>query len=149
MNYYFNTENPFRSYTHALPATPGTLPPANAVRVESVFQDGFWPCEKNGAWELVEDHRGENGFVGGVETEIKELGPLPEGWSDTPPPPTEEEKNELRVAEIKSRLNEIDLESVRPLRAMAYGPPAPEDDAKLAALEQEAEALRQELAGLN
>ena len=37
---------------------------------------------------------------------------------------------------------EIDLESVRPLRAKAYGTATPEDDAKLVALEQEVEALR-------
>lgn len=40
------------------------------------------------AWEEVEDHRGESGYVNGVPTEIKEYGPLPEGWSATPPPPT-------------------------------------------------------------
>ena len=62
---------------------------------------------------------------------------------------TPEEEKQLRIAEIKSRLLEIDLESVRPLRAKAYGTATPEDDAKLAALEQEAGALRAELAGLN
>ena len=60
---------------------------------------------------------------------------------------TEEDVKQLRVNEIKSRLNEIDLESVRPLRAKVHGTATPEDDAKLAALEQEAEALRAELAG--
>ena len=49
---------------------------------------------------------------------------------------------------IKNRLLEIDLESVRPLRAKVYGTATPEDDAKLAALEQEAEELREELAGV-
>lgn len=50
---------------------------------------------------------------------------------------------------IKSRLLEIDLESVRPLRAKVSGTSTPEDDATLAALEQEAGALRVELAGLS
>ena len=63
--------------------------------------------------------------------------------------PTPEEEKQLRITEIKSRLDEIDLESVRPLRAKAYGTSTPEDDATLAALEQEAGALRVELAGLN
>ena len=63
--------------------------------------------------------------------------------------PTPEEEKQLRIAEIKSRLLEIDLESVRPLRAKASGAATPKDDVKLAALEQEAGALRAELAGLN
>ena len=64
-------------------------------------------------------------------------------------PLTPEEQKQVRTVEIKSRLLEIDLESVRPLRAKAYGTATPEDDAKLAALEQEASALRAELAGLS
>ena len=64
-------------------------------------------------------------------------------------PLTPEEQKQVRMAEIKSRLLEIDLESVRPLRAKAYGTSTPEDDATLAALEQEAGALRVELAGLS
>ena len=66
------------------------------------------------------------------------------GWKEY----TAEDAKLARTAEIKSRLLEIDLESVRPLRAKAYGTATPEDDAKLAALEQEAEALRAELAGV-
>lgn len=64
-------------------------------------------------------------------------------------PLTPEEQKQVRTVEIKSRLLEIDLESVRPLRAKAYGTSTPEDDAKLAALEQESGALRVELAGLS
>lgn len=64
-------------------------------------------------------------------------------------PLTPEEQKQVRTVEIKSRLLEIDLESVRPLRAKAYGTSTPEDDATLAALEQEAGALRVELAGLS
>ena len=63
--------------------------------------------------------------------------------------PTPEDAKLARTAEIKSRLLEIDLESMRPLRAKVHGTATPEDDAKLAALEQEAEVLRAELAGLN
>lgn len=73
----------------------------------------------------------------------------PEEWeADHPaPPPSEEEEKQLQLAEIKSRLSQIDLESVRPLRAKVHGTATPEDDAKLAALEQEAEELREGLAG--
>ena len=62
---------------------------------------------------------------------------------------TPEEQKQVRMAEIKSRLLEIDLESVRPLRAKVSSTSTPEDDATLAALEQEAGALRVELAGLS
>ena len=48
---------------------------------------GLWPCEKDGAWVLVDDHRGEQGYVNGEPVTIKEFGPLPDGWSDTPPEP--------------------------------------------------------------
>ena len=67
------------------------------------------------------------------------------GWVEY----TAEDAKQARIAEIKSRLLEIDLESVRPLRAKAYGTATQEDDEKLAALEQEAEAVRAELAGLS
>ena len=63
---------------------------------------------------------------------------------------TTEQYSELtEEQQIKNRLSQIDLESVRPLRAKAYGTATPEDDATLAALEQEAVALRVELAGLS
>ncbi|WP_411330105.1 phage tail assembly chaperone [Desulfovibrio desulfuricans] len=42
-------------------------------------------------WKEVEDHRGKEGFVNGQPHEIKAYGPLPDGWSDTPPPLTTEE----------------------------------------------------------
>ena len=63
-------------------------------------------------------------------------------------PLTPEELHAIAEQRIKSRLLEIDLESVRPLRAKVSGTSTPEDDATLAALEQEAEELREELAGV-
>ena len=79
------------------------------------------------------------------------MAPISEAEADALryPEPSPEEQKQLRIEEIKSRLSQIDLESVRPLRAKAYGTATPEDDATLAALEQEAGALRVELAGLN
>lgn len=65
--------------------------PANAYLDAPVIADGFVPKRVNGVWIDVENHVGEKGYVNGVPTEIKEYGPLPEGWSDTPPPPTIEE----------------------------------------------------------
>jgi hypothetical protein len=55
---------------------------------------------------------------------------------------------EPRLSEIAARLTEIDLASVRPLRAIAQGTVTDFDRAKLAALEAEAEELRAERAAL-
>ena len=72
------------------------------------------------------------------------------------PAPTEEHleqgwrmhlKNQRR-AEILSRLSAIDLETVRPLRAVTAGAGTEYDTTKLAALEVEAKELRDELAKL-
>jgi hypothetical protein len=95
-NNYFDESHPLHPYTHSTFAAPGTLPPVNALRddTEPVITPGFWPREKAGVWVDVEDHRGEEGYVNGKATTIKELGPCPDGWSATPPPPTREEKRD-------------------------------------------------------
>ena len=149
INYYFDLTSPHHPYTSSLPATSGTMSPVNALRVEPDFADSFWPCEKDGEWTQIEDHRETEGYLNGKPYTVKDLGPLPKAFSLEPPAPTPEEGKQLRIAEIKSRLVEIDMASIRSLRVKAYGTVTPEDDAKLAALEQEAGALRVELAGLN
>ena len=53
-----------------------------------------------------------------------------------------------RLAEIDQRLREIDAESTRPLRAKGAGRDNQADRAKLSELEDEADALRAERAGL-
>jgi hypothetical protein len=63
-----------------------------------------------------------------------------------PPPLTPEQLVEQHRAEIIARLAEIDIASIRPLRAIADGTATDFDREKLAALEAEAEALRGELA---
>lgn len=50
-----------------------------------------------------------------------------------------------RIREINARLMQIDIESVRPLRAKLSGTAVSTDDAKLSALETEAATLRAEL----
>ena len=68
------------------------------------------------AWEEVEDHRGAEGFVNGQPHEVKELGPLPDGWSDTPPPTPEE----LAQAEYETALSESSaILTARSFRQMA------------------------------
>ena len=56
--------------------------------------------------------------------------------------------NRLRSAEIARRFAEIDRERIRPLAAIAAGTATDEDRNRLAALEEEATALRTELSGL-
>lgn len=54
----------------------------------------------------------------------------------------------LRKSEIQARLYQIDLESLRPLRAIQNGNSVKADTDKITALETEALALRTELATL-
>lgn len=54
----------------------------------------------------------------------------------------------LRAAEIARRFAEIDRERIRPLAAIAAGTATDEDRDKLARLETQAQALREELAEL-
>ncbi|MEZ6855001.1 hypothetical protein [Halodesulfovibrio aestuarii] len=58
----------------------------------------------------------------------------------------EEDETQQRIAEIQDLLVVNDLASVRPLRAKIAGTATPEDDARLAELEEQAQALRAELA---
>ena len=57
-------------------------------------------------------------------------------------------EKEQRKTEILARLQEIDSESLRPLRAISQGTATDFDTGKLKSLESEAAALRTELAGL-
>ena len=57
-------------------------------------------------------------------------------------------QNEQRSQDIKHRLSEIDIESIRPLRAMVDGSATEFDITKLANLEEEATILRKELSSL-
>ena len=92
-----------------------------------------------------------NLIIQGQEDYEKYVRPYVQMWEEIDTSSSMMEPGQESTAEqrIKSRLLEIDLESVRPLRAKAYGTSTPEDDAKLAALEQESGALRAELAGLS
>lgn len=91
-NNYYDDTHPLRPYTHSLVFTEGSVPPTNAIRGSiPTIEPGYHPVEENGEWISLEDHRGEKGYLDGQPHTITELGPLPEGWSDTPPPPTTEE----------------------------------------------------------
>jgi hypothetical protein len=64
------------------------------------------------------------------------------------PPLTPEQATEQRRAEIRTRLSEIDAESIRPLRAVTEDTAEDFDREKLASLDAEAVTLRAELAAL-
>ncbi len=83
-NHYFSEAG---EYTESAPANPGALPPANALRAEPENRPGFRPVVNatRDGWDYVEDHRGEEGWLNGAKTSVTALGPLPEGWSVTPP----------------------------------------------------------------
>lgn len=61
---------------------------------------------------------------------------------------TKEHINSARKAEISARFSQIDLESVRPLRAIAAGTASQFDHDKITALETERSSLIDELKGL-
>lgn len=126
----------------------GGFLPSGAVYDAPEIVEGFIPRWNGSSWEQVETHKGKEGYLGGQPHTIKTYGPLPEGWSDTPPEPTAEELAERRKAEIKARLVEIDAASVRPLRAIAQNEAVQDDLNKLTRLDDEAAALRSELAAL-
>lgn len=83
INYYFDNTNELKPYTHQLDANDDTLPPDNALRVKPEFKEGFHPCEKNGEWLLVEDHRDKT--VYNIETQesyrVEYLGTIKEGFT--------------------------------------------------------------------
>ncbi|MDD4700741.1 MAG: phage tail protein [Desulfovibrio sp.] len=76
------------------------LLPNNATRTAPTVVDGKVPRWTGKKWEQVEDHKGKSGYVNGQPHEIKGYGPLPDGWSDTPPPPALADMQATKRAEI-------------------------------------------------
>lgn len=62
--------------------------------------------------------------------------------------PSQEELNQMRVSEIDARLKAIDLESLRPFRAISEGTATDFDHSKLKSLGEESISLRAERAQL-
>ena len=83
------------------------LLPNNAARTVPTIVEGFVPRWTGKNWEQVEDHKGKKGYVNDEPYEIKEYGPLPEGWSETPPPPTTEELFARLRNQRDARINSI------------------------------------------
>lgn len=62
INYYFDNTDKIKPFTHQLDANEGTLPPDNALRIAPEFKEGYWPCESNDTWVLVEDNREKTAY---------------------------------------------------------------------------------------
>lgn len=88
-NYYFNTEHTLKPFTHALEANENTLPPTNALRIAPDLKEGYWPCEKDGAWVFVEDHRCKTIYSTlnpAITEEVADIGEVKAGFTlDAPP----------------------------------------------------------------
>ena len=79
--------------------------PNNATRTAPTLKKGFIPCWDGKKWGQVEDHKGESGYINGQPYTINEYGPLPDGWSDTPPQPSLADAKAAKQAEISSAFN--------------------------------------------
>lgn len=120
------------------------------------FDEGLHAIQFNGKLGHVEFQTPDGGLTTAPVSEY-EVQPYVEAWNAekarldaiTPPEPTEEEKAQQRIKEIQSLLTANDLASVRPLRAKLAGTATEADDARLAELEEQAQALRAELVTLN
>ena len=118
-NYYLDTSHPLKPYLRHCVANKGSLPPPNATRTAPPPEvAGKWRVYKGGHWDYADDHRGETGYVYGKPTAIKDIGPYPAGWSETPPQPTAQELKNRAISEALAKLNEIDSKSIRPIRAI-------------------------------
>lgn len=87
INYYFNDEHPLRPFVDSGYANKNSFPPVNALRTEPEFKAGFHPCECDGAWIMIPDHRGIKVYdiTTAQESEINELGELPDGVTTIAP----------------------------------------------------------------
>lgn len=93
------------------PRDPGTylIPGGCVVAAPPEAPIGFAAIWRGAAWELAEDHRGATVYIGAAETMIVDLGPLPEGATTAPPPPTETDLWATLRAERDARLLASDV----------------------------------------
>lgn len=70
-------------------------------------KDGYIQMVDGNRWKYCEDHKGKSGYVNGQPHTINEYGPLPEGWSDTPPPLTTEELFDRLRGQRDARINSV------------------------------------------
>ena len=99
----------------------GLLPNNSTHTAPPAQQDGHIPHWTGGTWEQVENHKGTRGYVDGKPHTVIAYGPLPDGWSDTPPPPTMEEEARARIDVIDAEICDLEQKALRPLLAIETG----------------------------
>ncbi len=67
------------------------LLPSNATATMPEQREGYIPRWNGSAWEQVENHRGEAGWLNGTPRKIGDYGPYPDGWSAIEPEKSREE----------------------------------------------------------
>ena len=96
------------------------------------------PYSKAQRQEFIIEQNHQNGF------EIKETETALEAWGYSAAE-RQEQAEEKRRAEIMAQLDALDLKCIRALRAISAGTGTEADTERLAALEAQAEELRQQL----
>lgn len=84
------------------------LLPNNATYTVPEVKSGYIPCWQGEKWQQIEDHKGEEGYVHGEPFTIKEYGPLPDGWTKTPPPPSLEKAKASKLMEINAAFTQAE-----------------------------------------
>ena len=99
-NFYFDLTDPLHPYLYSAVANPDSLPPDNALRIEPEKRTGFWPCEAEGKWQYLPDHRGKTAYKtsDGAAVVIEQVGELPGGLTFTP------RENEHQTWDAKAKL---------------------------------------------
>lgn len=87
INYYFDQTNELHPYTMSAEANENTIAPDNALRIKPEFKEGFYPCEKEGKWVLIEDNRGVKVYSTETKQEftVNYLGKLKDGYTTKKP----------------------------------------------------------------
>ena len=93
---------------------------------------GYAACWNGSAWVLVDDHRGEAGYINGAASVVTDLGAYPEGWSTMPPAPA---PNAAIDAQIQALENTVTQRRLREAALTEAGKAWLADvDAQIAAL---------------
>ena len=118
---------------------------------------------KNGCWQTDSDHPDDN-WLDGLEceqpewvtpdnsplaskiTSLGDIEPVTNEHGELIDVKSPEPTTEQKIAELKQQLAELDLQAVRPLRAIAAVTGTDEDKARLSEIESQAETLRAEIA---
>lgn len=99
------------------------------------------PYINNQKLDFIVTNNHEKGY------EIRETDEALEAWGYTEEEQAEQDK-QAQIYQLREQLEEIDLKTIRPLRAIQSGNYSTEDTDKLAELETQAEEIRQQIRDL-